>query len=47
MLGPYWSKKLGMTGQEMLSRQASPRGGSLKVVWHEDEKEVVLAGRLR
>jgi predicted PhzF superfamily epimerase YddE/YHI9 len=45
LLTPYWSRILGIqSGQILKARQVSPRGGSIDVVWKEDDGTVLLRG---
>ncbi|KAJ8482462.1 hypothetical protein ONZ45_g14940 [Pleurotus djamor] len=48
LLAPYWSKKLGVVSKgEMRSKQVSPRGGDLKVVYNNSDGLIKLKGQLR
>ncbi|KAI0784964.1 hypothetical protein C8Q75DRAFT_809515 [Abortiporus biennis] len=45
LMTPYWTSKLGKAPSDvLLAQQVSGRGGNLKVVWNDEEKQVVLKG---
>ncbi|TDL21700.1 phenazine biosynthesis protein [Rickenella mellea] len=45
MLGPYWHKKLKLkSGEVMVARQVSERGGDFEVVWDEQKGKCRLRG---
>ncbi|KAJ3534918.1 hypothetical protein NM688_g7055 [Phlebia brevispora] len=47
LLGPYWSQKLAKGDTEMLAKQVSKRGGTLRVSWNEKENWLTLAGQTK
>lgn len=45
ILAPFWAQRLGK--EELVARQASPRGGVLTCRWRPDEGRVTLSGTCR
>jgi predicted PhzF superfamily epimerase YddE/YHI9 len=46
LLGPYWTKRLGLgRGSVLSARQVSERGGEIDVVWDEDKGICKLRGK--
>ncbi|KAF8079025.1 hypothetical protein FPV67DRAFT_92367 [Lyophyllum atratum] len=48
LMAPYWYTKLGIpSGQAIMARQVSPRGGELRLVWQANKAILKLMGQVR